>query len=554
MTDVTSSRPAACDTLIAGVRFSAPAAVLPALRVKTGAYVVSKTPLAEKRVLIIGAGIAGLSAGCFAQMNGFQSEIFELHSQPGGLCTAWQRKDYTIDGCIHYLFGTAPGQPFHQVWQELGALINRPVIHHEELMRVVDSGGQTFIAYADPDRLEDHLRELSPADEDHIEDLTDGIRRLADFDMAMLQEKPRQLLTAEEWRDFGLKVMPFALPLARWGRVSAAGFAQRLRSPFLRRALPLVFGWDDIPLMAGMSVLAYMHTGNAGFPAGGSLAFARAIEQRYLALGGRIHYNSQVEKILTEDGRASGLRLYNDDIHEGDYIISAADGRGTLFDLLDGQFIDKKLRRIYDGRWPIRSQLQVSLGVDRDLSAEPHWQTTLLDEPLLIAGEERHDIGVKHYAFDPSLAPAGKSVVEVMMPSDYGYWQRIYGRKLYDTEQLQVAGIILDFLERRYPGITDQVEVKDVATPVSYERFTGNWLGSTCGWLLTTSTMMAMVQGMDKQLPGLDNLYLAGQWVEPGGSVPIAAMSGRCAVQLICAQEGQPFETSLAPALEPAVV
>ncbi|MBN1668703.1 MAG: NAD(P)/FAD-dependent oxidoreductase, partial [Anaerolineales bacterium] len=81
----------------------------------------------SKEVIIIGAGIAGLAAGCYGQMNGYQTRIFELHDLPGGLCTAWERKDYVFDGCIHYLFGSGEGQPFNQIWHELGALRNRPI-------------------------------------------------------------------------------------------------------------------------------------------------------------------------------------------------------------------------------------------------------------------------------------------------------------------------------------------------------------------------------------------------------------------------------------------
>jgi phytoene dehydrogenase-like protein len=238
------------------------------------------------------------------------------------------------------------------------------------------------------------------------------------------------------------------------------------------------------------------------------------------------------------------VRLYNDEIHAADYVISAADGHGTIFDMLDGQFVDRQIKRTYDGHMPIHSQVQVSLGVKRDLSAEPHWVTYLLDEPLLIIGEERYEVGVKHYCFDPSLAPAGKSVVEIMLTSKYGYWQRIYGRCLYDTEQIQVSDILTDFLEKLYPGIHQDIEFADVATPLSYERYTGNWLGSTCGWLLTKDTMLMMIQGMDKTLPGLKNFYLAGQWVEPGGSVPIVALSGRNAIQLVCHQDEWAFTTS----------
>ena len=69
----------------------------------------------------------------------------------------------------------------------------------------------------------------------------------------------------------------------------------------------------------------------------------------------------------------------------------------------------------------------------------------------------------------------------------------------------------------------------------------------TCGWLLTTETMRMMLLGMDKTLPGLKNFYLAGQWVEPGGSLPLSAMSGRNAIQLICHADGCPFVTSTPP-------
>jgi phytoene dehydrogenase-like protein len=189
--------------------------------------------------------------------------------------------------------------------------------------------------------------------------------------------------------------------------------------------------------------------------------------------------------------------------------------------------------------------VQVSVGVGRDLSKEPHWVTYLLEQPILIAGEEHNDIWVKNYCFDPSLAPAGKSVIEVLMRTNYGYWQHIYGRKLYDTEQDQVADQVIDLLERFYPGLRNDIEVVDVATPLSYERYTGNWMGSTCGWLLTKRTMPLNILGISKTLPGLKNFFLIGQWVEPGGSLPLAASSGRNVIRIICDADGKPFLASV---------
>jgi phytoene dehydrogenase-like protein len=499
----------------------------------------------RKSIIIIGAGIAGLAAGCYAQMNGYDSQIFELHDLPGGLCTAWERKEYIFDGCIHYLFGSGAGQPFNSVWQELGVLNNRVLVNHEELMRVTDPDGATLIVYSDPDRLEDHLKGISPDDAELIDDFTAGIRLFRDFDMTLLQQKPKDLMSAQEWGELGIKMLPYVPAMARWALLSAEELGQKFKNPFLRRAIPQIFAWTDIPVMVGMSLLAYMDRQNAGFPMGGSLEFARAIEKRYLDLGGQIHYKSQVEKILVKNHQAVGVRLYNNHEQFADYIVSAADGHGTIFDLLDGDYVDRQIKEFYNYSLPTHSIILVSFGVNRDLTDQPHWVTYLLNDPIFIAGENRYEIGVKHYCFDRGLAPIGKSSVEIMLPGDFSYWQRIYGRKLYDTEQIEVSNQAIEQLSQIYPGISGQVEVTDIATPLSFERYTGNWLGSTCGWLLTKKTMQLMIQGMKKTLPKLKNFYMAGQWVEPGGSLPIVAMSGRNAIQLICHADHKEFETTI---------
>jgi len=494
----------------------------------------------QKQIIIIGAGVAGLAAGCYARMNGYRCTIFELHDLPGGLCTAWERNGYIFDGCIHYLFGSGDGLPFNELWGDLGAVQGRTFIDHDEYQRVSD-GERTLVAYTDPDRLEAHMLEISPADERLIRALADGVRNFTRFDLSAMYEKPRSLMGIADWLNLVRRMLPYTSSLAKWALLSCRDYGERFKDPFLRRAVPQMFSWDEAPIMMGMMLLAYMHTGNGGFPVGGSLEFARALEKRYLDLGGEIYYKGQVEKILVKDHRAVGVRLYNDEVHHADYVISAADGRSTIFDMLDGEYASRKIRRMYDGHLPTHQMVQVSLGVNRDLSQEPHWVTYLLDNPILIAGEKRGELGVKHYCFDPSLAPEGKSVVELIIRSQYHYWQRIYGRRLYDSEQTQVSDIVIEQLERWYPGITGDIEKVDEATPLSYERYTGNWLGATSGWLLAKETMPMMLLGVRKTLPGLGNFYMAGQWVEPGGTVTLAAASGRAAVQLICDADGRRF-------------
>jgi phytoene dehydrogenase-like protein len=86
--------------------------------------------------------------------------------------------------------------------------------------------------------------------------------------------------------------------------------------------------------------------------------------------------------------------------------------------------------------------------------------------------------------------------------------------------------------------------MRDVATPTTFERYTGNWKGSFEGWQVTPGTW-SIGKIMRKTLPGLDNFYMAGQWVEPGGGLPPAAMSGRNVMQIICKKEKRKFTTTI---------
>jgi len=117
---------------------------------------------APKKVIIIGAGVAGLSCGCYLQMNGVQTEILEASLLPGGLCTAWRRGPYVFDGCLRWLMGTHPPSAFHQIWQELGAIAGRRVFIHDEILHVEDANGNSFAVPADLDKLAREFKRIAP--------------------------------------------------------------------------------------------------------------------------------------------------------------------------------------------------------------------------------------------------------------------------------------------------------------------------------------------------------------------------------------------------------
>ena len=500
----------------------------------------------EKSIIIIGAGMAGLSAGSYGQMNNYRTQIFEMHTTPGGVCTTWERKGYKIDGCIHWLTGSNPGNSFYPMWEELGVVQGRTMIDHEEYARIEGEEGKVFIVYTNIDRLEQHMKELAPEDKEVIEDFTNGIRNCIDFPIPI--EKAPDLFNFIDVLKLMLSMFPYLKVFRKWGKNTIQDVIPRFKNPFLRKVFPYIFNLQNpptFPIMAVLMTFAWMNQKMGAYPIGGSLELARAIERRYLALGGKIHYKSRVIKILVENDQAVGVRLADGSEHRSNIVISAADGHTTIFDMLDGKYINKKIQGYYD-KLPIYTPLvYIGLGVTRSFEDIPPTVTGIdfpLDEPITIGGLERKRLSVQIYNFDPTLAPAGKTFVRVMFPCDYEYWKELRrNTERYKLEKEQIANQVVASLDQRFPGLAAQVEMRDVATPMTFERYTGNWKGSFQGWEESIKTLRMR---MKKTLPGLKNFYMAGQWVEPGGSIPTSVMSGRNVTQIICKKDKKKFITT----------
>ena len=500
--------------------------------------------MSDKSLLIIGGGMAGLAAGCYAQMNGYSSEVLEMGHVAGGLCSAWTRKEYTFDTSIHFLAWSKSGAG-HRIWEELGAVQGRPFVVHDEGGRI-EGRGKTLVAYRDLDRLEEHLLSLSPGDADLIREMIGAARRFATFDFPI--GKPQELMGPIEGIRLLLRLRPFLGLWRKYGRVSIQTFAERFRDPFLREAIRLLgdgTAWPmpDRPLGSVLMQLAWGQTGNAGTPIGGSQPVIQAIVGRYQQLGGTIRYRTKVAGILVEDGRAVGVRLEDGTERRAETVLSAADGRTTLYDWLGGRYLPDAVKRAYE-TWTVYPPiLQVFLGVARDLSSEPFSIDYPLAQPITIAGEKRSRFAVRHSCFDKTMAPEGKSVVQVWYPTNYAHFEALAAdRARYDAEKKEIADKTVAELDRRFRGLASSVEVADVATPITYRRFTGNWQGSADGWCGTIENMGGQ---LPLHFPGLGRFYMAGQWTQPFSGTPGAAISARNAIQLLCHADRRKFETSV---------
>jgi phytoene dehydrogenase-like protein len=331
--------------------------------------------------------------------------------------------------------------------------------------------------------------------------------------------------------------------------LSITEYAARFKDPLLRQGLPSGMP-PAMPASMALATFAFHSRRNVGCPIGGSLAFTHAIARRFCELGGRIHYNSRVEKILVEPGgggcRAVGVRLAGGEEVHSDWVISAADGYSTIYHLLEGRFVDEAIQKRYTDLERTPPCIQISLGVRRDLSGEPHSQVDLLGRSLFFAGQDHPSLWYQFLNYDPSFAPPGKTAIVARIRSNYAYWKALAGQpECYEAGKQEAAFALIDHLERLYPGLASEVEVIDVATPLTFERFTGNREGVYQSFAMTPATAIYAQNGMDPALPGLERFYQVGQWVLPNGGVFPAARSGRETLKKICAADRRRFTTSL---------
>ena len=494
--------------------------------------------MSKPSLIIIGAGLAGLSAGVYARMRGYPARIIEHQSHPGGVAQTWRRGEYLFDGGIHFIMGHRPGHPLHGLYRDLGVIPGTGMITLATYGRFVDEQrGRGMTVTRDLDRLVAQVSDASPDDARLMSRLVAGARAIGKAGMEDLgMDGPPELAGPLD----GLRALwhmrrvmrwfggPFGRPVREW--------AGRFRDPWVGAMTERLF-LPEVPVWFLMMLLGLLEQGQMGLLAGGSSDFVRPIEERFRALGGSVLYDATVREILVENDRAVGVRLADGGSHRADVVVSAADGHSTVFELLGGRYVDKATRRRFE-TWPVfRPVVMISLGIARTFADEPWLSLIVLERPIRIGGREVHDLSLRLFNYSDRFAPAGRTAVQVLIETEWEYWEDLArDRPRYDAEKQRIAAEVVNRLEVHYPGIAASVEETDIATPHTLWRYTRNYRGAYEGWLPTPKAIMTPVR---RTLPGLAGFYMAGQWVIPGGGVPPCLHSGRQVVQLLEAREGK---------------
>ena len=160
----------------------------------------------KKKLIIIGGGISGLTAGIYALDNNFDVTIYEKHSIVGGQCTGWDRKGTYIDGCAHWIVGTNPQSDFYPVWKYVGGINENTKIYETEYFSKYDINGNIVTLYSDLGLLKEELLRVAPEDKKQITRFINGIKiyRFARVPI----KKPLDHLNLFQLTKFGLQMLP----------------------------------------------------------------------------------------------------------------------------------------------------------------------------------------------------------------------------------------------------------------------------------------------------------------------------------------------------------
>ncbi len=487
--------------------------------------------------IVIGAGIGGLTCGAFLAKNGLSVLVTEQHSRPGGYCTSFRRKGFSFDAGFDTTLECEKGGIIYDTLVELGLTGEIQFIRLAAPMRVI--GGDYDVPITTVNEVTEELKRFFPDENTAIDSFMANSRALAS-EMKNLAAVPPDLL--------GLAgklvlMMKFLLKSPRMRKYSGKSCRDALDTFFKDPRLKAVYG-TVVPFgPKAMAPLLMMILGGeplSYYPRGGAQALADTFAKGVTRHGGELALNTMVTRILIEGGAAAGVELADGNRLRSRFVVSNVDGRETFLELIGEKHLATKLVKEIKGTELSEPYLLVSLGVDLDLRAIGFDGTSIIynrcdDLDKIFSPDLDHCyLSIKmHSLRDTSQAPENMATVQLStsLPYDYmGHWKRqtdgTCGEE-YSQLKESVADKLIASAERFIPGLSDHIVVKDIATPLTFERYTLNCQGANMGWFPAPGGKMR------SQKTPIRNLYHAGAWTYPGPSLYAVVPSGRNAAQLV---------------------
>ncbi|MCB0046231.1 MAG: NAD(P)/FAD-dependent oxidoreductase [Caldilineaceae bacterium] len=493
-------------------------------------------------VVVIGAGLGGLSAAGYLSKAGKRVLVLEHHTVPGGYAHEFRRGRYRFEVALHAIDGLAPGGWAADILEELG-VTSAVRFNRLDPFYTVQFPEHTITAHANVFRYEQELIRHFPHE-------AEGVRKLIDAMQQVYWDVQRFSIDGEMKRRPPMAGIPAAYShmISAMGQSWGEFMDAYIADPQLRGVFSTLWGYYGLPpsrLNASTFILPWVsyHLFGAYYPEGGSMAMSRALEQTILAHGGEIRYRQTVNRIEIRDGKAvaveteQGLRI------TADAVVSNANPKDVMLKFVGKEHLPSEYGEKIAGDAPAVSNLVLYLGLDRDIRAEgwPYHELFVAEDydiegdyAAVMAGDfDRAGMVITNYTeSDPGCAPDGGSVLVAMTLAPWDYADQwgtggdltSYGKRPQYLELKQdAADRLLTRLEERLPGLRASIKHMEVATPLTNYRYSLNPGGSIYG---SEQTVENMYMGRLSEKTPVDNLFLTGAWII-GGGMSAALLSGR---------------------------
>jgi len=489
--------------------------------------------------IIIGSGLGGLSCAAAFARQGFKVLVLEQHSKAGGYATTFERPGgFVFDVSLH---STTVGER-HGVSNLIAGfpeIEDVEFVPHPSLYRAIFPNHEIRAGQRD---LPGYIRTLSGSFPEERE----GIQALFD-DMAAVNREVAKWSAAGGKMDMSRMAADFPHVMACYGRTWGAMMDKRIKDPKLKAIVSCLWTYYGLPpsklssFYYALPTIEYLTEGGY-YPKGRSQAISNAFVKFIERRGGKVLLSTRVEKILAKDGAAYGVKTAAGQEYRARAVVSNANAYDTFHKMLqpDDQ-LTAYLARM--DRFSVGlSSFIVFLGLKQDLVRKLGLRDT---EIFYAAGydpeagyqaalnADMSDAGFGAMLYDnlfEGYSPAGKNTLTLIKLQGYDHWKPYEAayqkgdKAAYRKEKERMAEILIRQAEQALlPGLSKAIEVKEVATPLTNVRYTGNYRGAIYGWDQTVDN------SEPRRLPHVTpvrNLYLSGAWTSPGGGYGGVLISG----------------------------
>lgn len=475
----------------------------------------------EYDVIIVGSGIGGLSCGTLLSKRGYKVLVLEQHYRIGGYCSSFNRKGFLFNTGVEDVSGLWEKGPVNFLLKELGLRTNDLFV--KNTTSYIFKGRRIDL----PHNLEEFTKLLSekfPDEKESVHTFFDEAKKAyeecyKDTEIYGIPLRPELIV-----KTFGQKkFMNYPREHPHFYDWLSKTFQQKLDEFFknddLKALLCALIGYvgtdpEKTPAASALTACVSYHLHGGYFPKGGAQKYADSLKGFIESHGGKILVSHKVERILTERGKAIGVKV-GEKIFKSSVVVANVNAKTTFIELVGEDNLDGNFADYIKGLKMSSSCFMVFLGIDMELS----------NYPTLIKNlGEGYDITINSNA-DPNLAPKGKSSMTILTGANYHDFPE-RGTEVYSQRKHELAEMLIKKAEKVIPNLSKHIIVQDIATPKTLERYTSMPEGAFYAFDQSIGTRRPYFKTPIKML------YLVGASTFPGGGVEAVVISG-----IICAND-----------------